>query len=495
MTRSHEHLKKSSTLSAGVVLVAALIGMFNYLGWKYYQRFDWTRTDLYTLSEKSESLMTTLDRKIEAIVFMGPDQPLFDSVVELLSRYEAASPDFSMRIVDPARNLVEAQSFVDRFELSQIDVVVLDSGDDRRIVEAADLAEYDYSGLQFGQGPEMKGFKGEQAFTGAILELIEETKPRILFTTGHGELRLDEFSGRGLSQVADLLRQDNFDIEEWQSLGKAAVPDDTALIAIAGPTTGFLEPELAALATYLDGGGRAIILLDPVVSDGAMVTTGLEELLEMYGVEVGDDIVVDPANPIPFYGPETIFVEAYGEHTTTRSLAEAAVPVIVPLARSVGSTGEDGDRGMVTELLLTSTDGWGETGLDALDRVERGADDVAGPVSIGVAVEAGGVPDGALGEEGDGRDPTAAARLIVIGDSDFATNGQLMNVGNTELTLNAFNWLVKREALVGIPPKLTEQVRLNLSGSQLRAISWLVFGILPGLSILAGSVVYVKRRR
>jgi ABC-type uncharacterized transport system involved in gliding motility auxiliary subunit len=495
---------ESSMLGVGVLLVGALLIIFNYFGWKYYQRFDWTRSELYSLSEKSRSMMSTLDRDIEAVVFMSPSAPLFDSVIELLSRYDAASPHFSTRVVDPAKNLIEAQTLVDKFQLSQVDVVVLDRGDDQRIIEGVDLAEYDYSGLQFGQGPEMTGFKGEQAFTGAILELIEDNKPKILFTVGHGERRLDEFSSRGLSRVGGLLEQDNFQIEEWASLGEARVPEGTDLVIVAGPTSNFIEPELAALATYVDGGGRLLAFLDPVIGDSGPGTTGLEELLGLYGVDVGFDIVVDPSNPIPFYGAETIFINAYGEHPATRSLDQAAIPVILPLARSVVPSEDAPEDLDVRELLITSPQGWGETDLDALERVELDGEDVEGPVSVAVAVSSRDDSDGATLPGQDASAPEdevpadtrdAGLRLMVFGDSDLVTNAQLVNVGNTELVLNSVNWLVERENLIGIPPKSPEQVRLSLSGSQLRSMAWLVFGVLPGLSILVGVFVFVRRRR
>ena len=500
MALERKHVKESSTVGAGVVLLIALVGMVNYFGWKYHQRFDWTRSELYSLSEKSQGLMSALDTDIEAVVFMSPAAPLYDAVRELLSRYESASHRFSVRHVDPAKNLIEAQELVDRFQLSQVDVVVFDRSDDRRIVESADLADYDYSGLQMGQGPEMTGFKGEQAFTGAILELIEDSKPRILFTVGHGELRLDEFSARGLSQMREILGRDNFEIDEWTSLGEGRIPEGTSLIVIAGPTRNFLEPELAILQSYLENGGRLLVLLDPLLDgDGGMDETGLEALLEGFGVAVGSDIVVDPSNPIPFYGAETIFVDSYGQHPVTQSLQQAAVPVILPLARSVGR-GAPGDDVVVTELFRTSPEGWGERALGDLGRVERDAEDLAGPVSIGVAVSlaADGGAD-AQPQAGSTAVRSAMApsgmRLIVFGDSDCATNAQLMNVGNTELVLNVVNWLIERESLLGIPPKEPEQVRLTLSRSQLRATAWLVFGVLPGAALLTGALVFVRRRR
>ena len=96
MTRNGRSWWQSSTLVTGIVLVVLLVGMVNYLGFKYYARLDWTSSRVYTLSEKSLGLLASLDRDIEAVVFMGPEAPLYDPVMELLSRYEAASPRFSI---------------------------------------------------------------------------------------------------------------------------------------------------------------------------------------------------------------------------------------------------------------------------------------------------------------------------------------------------------------------------------------------------------------
>jgi ABC-type uncharacterized transport system involved in gliding motility auxiliary subunit len=510
---SRKRLQQSSSLWAGVLLVVLLVGIVNYFGWKYHQRFDWTASRLYTLSEKSESVLRGLDRDIEAVVLMDTGDELYDPVRELLSRYEAASPRFSMRLVDAQKNLVEAQRLVDRFELSRLNVVVFDSEAGRRVIDAADLADYDYSGMQMGQAPRMSGFKGESAFTGALLDLVESRKPRILFTVGHGELELDDFSPRGLSALRDLLGKDNFEMEEWPLLGQTLVPEGTDLIVIAGPTSTFVAPELALLRSHLEAGGRLLVMMDPTFDDAGLVETGLEGLLADYGAAVGDDIVVDPANPLPFFGAETIFISSYGDHVITRPLSQAQLPVIVPLGRSVAAAEADGLE--ITELLRTSGEGWGETDLVNLDRVELGDADLVGPVSLGVAVEmsaeeetapeVGSEPaESQADEAAPAEEPVAAEtagadeptlRLVVLGDSDLASNGQMQSSPNATFVANAMNWLVERENLVAIPPKQPEQVRLSLTGGELRGVTWTVLALLPGLALAAGVIVYRKRRR
>ncbi len=518
---------KGSTLSIGVVLVVVLTVFVNYFGWKYYQRFDWTSGDLYSLSEKSENILSELDRDIAVTVMLGPQSDAFSEARELLERYESRSPRIEVRVIDPEKNLAEAQRLVDEFELSRLDVVVFEAGDDRRVIEASELVDYDYSAMQYGGSPEVTGFKGEQLFTGAILELMESRKPRILFTTGHGEAAVDDFSPRGLSDLADMLGRDNFEIESWASLGADRVPEGTDLVVVVGPRSSFVEPEVEALRAYLDAGGRLLLLVDPTLSEfGGLEPLGLEGLLADYGIELGENIIVDPANPLPFFGPDTIFVSSYRDHDVTRSLRQADLQVILPLARSVGRA-EEIDGLTIAELFTTSEEGWGETDLENLRAVEKQEADLEGPVPLAVAVEgkataaedepATASPEESEPQEGepvegepaegetdaDGADGESEAvdeaspptRLLVIGDSDFVSNNQIRSASNGVLANNALNWLVERQALVGIPPKTPQQTKLTLTESELSTITWLVLLILPGLAVAAGVAVYLRRRR
>jgi ABC-type uncharacterized transport system involved in gliding motility auxiliary subunit len=350
-------------------------------------------------------------------------------------------------------------------------------------VPSGDLAEFDFSGMQMGQAPTMSGFKGEQLFTGAILQINEGRKPKVLFTTGHGERSLDSQAPEGLSGIQEILGADNFDVEEWSALGKTAVPPGTDLVVVAGPKSPFLQAELGALTSYLNGGGRLLALIDPTLGQtegSGLSPTGFEGWLGRFGARLGNDIVVDPPNTIPGFTAATLFANDYGEHPATNALMQSRLPVLFSVARSVGQADAAGFT--VTELARTSGEGWGETNLAALAEVERGDTDVAGPVSLGVAVEG----------SGEGK----KARLVVIGDSDFATNQLIQaNSPNQILLANALNWLVEREALLAIPPRKTEQVRLNLTKQQ----GWTVYGIalllLPSLAALAGIVVWSRRRR
>jgi gliding motility-associatede transport system auxiliary component len=330
----------------------------------------------------------------------------------------------------------------------------------------------------------MTGYKGEQLFTSALVQLSEGRKPKILFTTGHGEHSLDDQSGSGLSGAQQLLGRDNFELEEWASLGKPAVPEGTDLLVIAGPTGSFVQPELDAFSAYLNNGGRMLVMLDPTLGPvpGGLVTTGLEGWLGRYGIKAGQNIVVDPSNPLPFFGPETIFSKEYGDHPITKALSEGSIPVLLSVVRSVAPGSAPGVK--LTELVRTSSEGWGETDLGNLDKVGRDPRDVAGPVGVAVVAESDSTAPG-----------KRPMRLVAVGDSDFAGNQLLQaNVANSVLLSNALNWLVERESLLGIPPKKTEQVKLTLTQDEIRRI-YLLAAALPILSIVLGTAVFFRRRR
>lgn len=494
---------RGSLLGAGVLLVLALLVIVNYLGWKYHWRFDWTGTRVHSLSETTENVLGGLDSDVRVTVFITPGNRLYEPVRELLAHYEAASPRLSVRWLDPERNPVEAQRLVEEYQVST-ESVVFETGGERRAVPANDLAELDFAAAQLGQDPGISAFRGEERFTSALVELTQGEKPSVLFTTGHGELSLDDFSATGLQLAREILGPDNVDIEEWASLGASEVPAGTDLVVIAGPRAAFTADELAALGRFLAAGGRLLAMLDPAFGPagpvGGMADLGLQGWLADYGVRVGDDLVVDPSAAPLGFSAETFFANRYGHHPVTRSLDDGGIAVLLRQARSV-SAGAAPDGTTVTELLETGADGWAVTSFDREEYGEPADADQRGPIALAVVVEIEAAPGEAESEEeAEPAEPAetsrSAMRLAVVGDSDFASSAFLqMGPGNQVLLNNLFNWLVERETLMGIAPKRPEQVRLSMTPAELGWSVAIVILLLPGLAIALGFWVWLRRRR
>src|ERR1700680_2929450 len=209
MATNRDRLVKTGTLSAGVLLALALFLIVNYFGWKYYKRVDWTGGHVYSLSEKTLNVVRDLKSDVEFVVLLPVEQRTYEQTHELLNRYAAASRRIKVRFVDPEKNPLEAAQLGRKYQVNSASVVV-ERGNDRRVIDAADLADYDYSGMRFGQQqPEITDFKGDQLFTASILQLAEGRKPKILFTTGHGEHALDDRENNGLAGAQELLGRDN----------------------------------------------------------------------------------------------------------------------------------------------------------------------------------------------------------------------------------------------------------------------------------------------
>jgi len=478
---------RAGASAIGIFLAAALLVGVNYLSSRHWKRGDWTRTKIYSLSEKTLKILADLKKPVRITVFMPPRARLYPEVHELLSRYQAASSKLEIEYLDPERNRARAEALVRELGI-RAETIVFRSGDRKKYVEDDKLADFDYAGMQTGAAPTVKAFKGEDAFTSAILSVTEDRSTKVYFSKGHGEASLESAErGRGYTEAKQLLEHDNLTVSTWDSLGKDALPADADVLIVAGPRTAFLEPEAGALQKHLANGGRLLLLLDPILpGPGAPAPDlGFKGILDAYGLKLGDDLVVDPANALPMVGAETVLANRYGNSPIVRSLSSESLPLILPLARSIGKAEKPPDGVAEAMLVETSPDGWGETNLRQLEGgIKKEPGDTQGPVSLAVAV----------GPADEKKPDAKAPRLVIVGNSRFAANGTLTNGANGVFFANAVHWLAGSEKQIGIAPKTPEQASVSLSDSQVRRIAIATVLGMPGLAVLLGVWVWFKRR-
>ena len=92
-----------------------------------------------------------------------------------------------LELIDPEREPLKTKALAEQFGVTMADTVVFIAGDRTKYVTAEQMVEYDYSGMQYGQQPTVKAFRGEEEFTSAIQSLVVSSVPKIYFATGHGE--------------------------------------------------------------------------------------------------------------------------------------------------------------------------------------------------------------------------------------------------------------------------------------------------------------------
>lgn len=252
------------------------------------------------------------------------------------------------------------------------------------------------------------------------------------------------------------------------------VPADASVVVVAGPSLRIPQPEIDALRIYLAEGGRLFVLLN------ATLDAGMGPLLMEWGVQLVDDVVIDPA--ATHTGAE-VYVSRFADHPVTRNLRGVTVPFLRPRSvRPVAGDPETAplDRPRFTALAATTARGYAKQDLQDPDMTMRPGVDAPGPIPLAAAVERT-VPGG------------QTTRLVVVGDADFAANWSRAG-GGLRFFQNAVTWLIDQEQGVAIPPREVEEVRLLLDRTELRTLFFLVVLGMPGAVAVFGFLVALRRR-
>ncbi len=480
-----KRLLQETNWSVFLVLLAALFLIVNYLAFRHYHRWDLTASRSFTISQETKKVLGELKEPLKVVVFLAPNDPLYERVKDLLDGYAAASSRVQVETIDPDRQRARMEALAQQYKVSMANVVVFALGGNSKYVEKDQMVDYDFSSAGLGGQPAIKSFKAEAAFTNAIFSLEHPQTPVIYFTTGHGE-RDRGGQGQGITLLKERLEKEGAKVLEWASLGKTEVPADASMLVIAGPKSPFLPQEAQVIDQYLQKGGKALFLLDPIIVSGKPPTfgsTGLGATLQEWGITLGRDIAVDPAASVPYLGAQTFFARAVGREPVVKDLVQNKLPVLLSLAESL-TLGTPHNKAYHCEALLQSSpQSWGMRDLANIDKgVEKKPTDARGPLTMAAAVSSPNTAD--------------PCRLVVVGDSDLASDGLLQTgAGNLLFCLNSIHWLLSQASRLAIPPKTEVETHLSLTASQSNFLFILFVVILPGLVVAAGVFAYLRRRR
>jgi ABC-type uncharacterized transport system involved in gliding motility auxiliary subunit len=280
-------------------------------------------------------------------------------------------------------------------------------------------------------------------------------------------------------------------VKDLLLMQQQGVPEDAAALIIAGPQKDLLPAEQESLTTYINSGGNVLFLLDP---DQA---PGMTAFLQQYGILVGDNIILDPFSRVFGAGYDMPVASAYAQHPITQNFN---IATFFPVARSVQLAEQLPDGVSGVELAESSPQSWAETSKEELQQgtVEfHEGRDLAGPVPLAVVTTRAVSQDAEPGENTQvtGETPKPReARVVVFGDSDFASNTYLGLSGNSDLFLNTVSWMAEEEDLIAIRAKDPETVPLMFTAGQGRFAFFLTVILLPLVVIGTGITVYMKRK-
>lgn len=476
----HRGRRFSAGLNACICVLIALgaLAIVNRLACRYYYRWDQSSRDYYSLSDKTKMLLGSIDADIDVVAFFQKNHEHFNDVKNLLKEYEyeaakTKSLNLTIHFIDPDRDLARTKELAMKYDVPKPNVIVFEAGGRRKYVRAKDIAQYDHS-LQENRAVKKKvGFRGEEVFSSAIQGIVQGSTPTVYCLTGHGERDISDKNEQvGYSGIARAMLRDNMAVKRLLLTKKTGVPEDCSVLLVAGASRKLSSVELEILSEYLTNGGRACFLVDPAR------TTGVEELLQSWGVKLEPEIVVG----MTLTGRELI-VTQYGNHPVTRNLRNVATMFYRP--RSVESIAPHDSS--VTVLAFNTRQGWAEKNLKQTTPVFDAGIDRVGPIGVVVAVE--------KASSGGATVEAKPTRIIVIGDSYFVCNAALSSAvgGNIDFFMSAMNWLAEREQLMGIAPKVPGELHLDMSRKQINMAFLIVMGGMPaGIAVIG---LIVRRRR
>jgi len=451
------------------ILVLLFIGILVFIeaiSARHHSQFDLTANKYYTLSDQTIKVLHGLSKPVHVTAFFQETARDREDAKDLLTQYANVSRRFTFEFVDPDRFPGKAK----RYKITTYGTMVIECGTrDEKITELS-----------------------EEKLTNALIKLTREGEKVVYFLSGHGEKSIEDHQKAGYSAVKEAIQDQNYAVKELLLIRSHEVPKDAAVLIIAGPKKSLFPVEFKMLEEFINRGGHIFILLDPETN------TDFGKFLKDYGIKVGNDIIIDKLSRLFAGDYLTPIVSKYAlNHPITRNFNTAS---FFPIARSIAPGKSENRKVETIRLALTGESSWAETDLDTLRKGSASFDkneDMRGPIPVAVVstveIDKEKKKENKNKEEGD-KLASIHARIVVFGDSDFASNGYLNLSGNRDLFLNTLSWLAEEEDLISIRPKKRENAPVVLSYTQGRIIFWSSVVLLPGVVLVIGVIVFRRRR-
>lgn len=447
--RAQPTLSRAANAAASLAALLGALALLVAIAARNPVRFDLTRGGRFSLSEETLRILSGLAADVTATAFYKDEDEGRLAMEDLFLEYAGRCRRFRFRFVDPDRS----PGLAKELGVTAYGTTVVTCGGRRATLFVPEEAQ----------------------LSAAILRVTRDATRRVAFVAGHGERGLGDRGRAGYATVANALADARIAARPLLLLRDSTDLSVEDAVVIAGPTRDLLPEERALLERYLDGGGALLALVDP----GPLPL--LDSLLAREGLVLGDDIVVDRLSQA--YGAD-ILVPVVAEYPETDVTRGFRLATLFPIARSV-DLAPRGPAGAERERVVVASEGsWGERDT-ALLLAERKAafdprTDRPGPVAIAASSER----------------PAASrrARVLVVGDADFADNAHAALSGNGDLFQNALAWVMGEEDPTSVRPRERPSEPLVLTSRQGRLFFWVPVVVVPAIALAASGLVLLRRR-
>jgi len=456
-----------NTLVVTIVVLALVVVAYLVL-MNHNKRVDLTKAKRFSLSQQTLNILNKIKDPVHVFVFYSKSQDT-TSIRDLLSQYHYYNKKFNYEIVDPDLNPAKVKEF--------------------------NVTEYGEIVVKYGDKTEKAKSATEEGITNALIKLTQKGIKIVYFTKGHGEKSVEDYSNNGYDKIAAAIKNENFKIKQILLLNEKKVPDDCAVLVIAGPVTDYEPYEIKLLREYVDKGGKLLVMIDP--SERGVKFTNIVTMLSDYGLVLKDDVIIDPLSKVL---SGDYFMPVISNYTYNPITKNFRIATFLKIARSV-QTKEASDKNIFTRIVARTSDAsWAETDLKSLAsgkaKFDKGVD-IKGPVPV-IAYSRKVIKQEEKSNQnnsgGQNDEKEIEGYILAFGDSDFVTNSMYQTQGNKDLFLNSINFLANRSEMITIRPKQQESVYLTLTAKQGRILFFISLILIPLVVIIIGVYINIQRR-
>lgn len=454
-------LKGGSYAIALTVLVLALLIVVNILAGALpanLTKLDISSSKLYSITSNTKAVVNALEQDVTLYWIVQSGQE--DAVIEnLLAKYDSLSDFLHVEKKNPDVYPTFAQQYTQETVSNNSLVVV--SGEKYRYVPYSDI--YVTQGSQYSYSYSTS-FDGEGAITSAIDYVVSSELPKLYLLEGHGESALPE-------SFQEQLEKENVETENLSLLTVDEVPEDAAALMLYAPASDISKEEARMLESYVQKGGKLLVLAGPV-ADGEL--TNLYGILETYGITAAQGIVSEgDRNHYAFQAPYVLLPEL-GNSDITVPLTEKNYYAIVPVAAGL----QLGDDSRVTVLLTTTDSAYSKLSGYSQTTYEQEDGDIDGPFALGVDIADGG-------------------ELVFFTSSYLLEDmyNAYSSGANSDLVMNALSSLLGERQALSIRSKSLNYNYLTISESAASLLKLVMIGLVPLLYLaMGGAALWDKRR-
>ena len=472
MPLNKKYLRNGSYSTLLIVIFVAIVVVINMIVGKLpskYTQIDISDQQLYSIGDETKKVLNNLDKDV-TIYQIAQSGSEDETISNLLQKYADESKHVKVELKDP----VVSPKFVSEYTSDQVssNSLIVACGDRNKVVNYNDMYEstMDYNTYSY----QTTGFDGEGQITSAIAYVTTENLPVLYTLEGHGEKELD-------STIKEDIEKANMEIKTLNLISEGSVPDDAACLLIDSPSSDISEDEKTALLDYLENGGKAMVFSDYTES----TLSNFAAVLENYGVKAADGIVFEGDNQhygmqMPYYLLPTV-----NSTDASSETASSGYYIIMPYAQGIQKLDDVRDTVTVEDILTTSDSAYSKTNLQS-ETLEKEDGDVEGPFALGVSIKE---------DVGDGK----KTQIIYYSSSYIMDSqmNQLVSGGNEKLVTESLNSMVSTEetTTVSIPSKSLEVSYLTISDYDASFWKICTIGLIPGIFLVAGFVIWFKRRK